>query len=449
MKTKEVNMLSGSVMKGLFAMSLPIILMNVFQQLFNAIDMTVLGSFASDAAVGSVGVCSTHISLFTGLVGGLAAGANVVISRFIGHGDRDRAERAVGTSLIVGLIGGFALLAIGVLFAKPLLVMIDCDESLLADAVRYFKLYFCGLPAYMIYYFGACILRARGEARLPMIYLLAGAGAKVILNFVFVAGLGLTVEGVGYATIVANLISAVLTFRAVYRMEGELRFSWKNVRIFRHELGQILFTGIPVGMETALYSFANLAIQAVVNGYGPVGTTGYSIASQFNNIIYQICVGASYAVMPYVAQNVGAGNLARVRTVVRRAMLITILLGGGSGWLCAIFAGPLASLMSKSPEVIDFATNQIILVSGLYFLCGIMFAMNAVLRGLGRPIVPTVSTMAFMFALRFLWVWFIYPLYPTPVFLYTVWPVGWVLCIITTLFFYFPTMRRMEKKVLS
>ena len=142
MKTKEVNMLSGSVMKGLFAMSLPIILMNVFQLLFNAIDMTVLGSYASDAAVGAVGVCGTHISLFTGLVGGVASGANVVISRFLGHGDRDKAERAVGTSLIVGLIGGFLLLAVGVFFAKDLLLIIDCDESLLPEATRYFQLYF-------------------------------------------------------------------------------------------------------------------------------------------------------------------------------------------------------------------------------------------------------------------------------------------------------------------
>jgi len=282
-----------------------------------------------------------------------------------------------------------------------------------------------------------------------MIHLLAGAAAKVVLNLVFVAGFGLTVDGVGYATIAGNLISAILTFRAVYQLEGELRFSWKNVRLFRHELGQILFTGIPVGMETALYSFANLAILTVVNGYGPDATTGYSIGTQFNNIVYHVCVGGSYAVMPYVAQNVGAGNLRRVRTVVRKAMRITILLGGGSGWLCAAFAGSLASLMSKSPAVIDFAADLMVLVSGLYFMCGVMFAMNAVLRGLGRPIVPTVSTLAFMFVLRFVWIWFIYPLYPTPVFLYTVWPVGWVLCTVTMLCFYFPTVRRMEKKLLA
>lgn len=444
---KEINMLSGSVMKGLFAMSLPIILMNVFQQLFNAIDMTVLGEFANDNAVGSVGVCGTHISLFTGLVSGLATGANVVISRLLGHGDRDKAERAAGTSLIVGLLGGLLLLAVGLFFAEGLLVMIDCDSALLSGAVRYFQLYFCSLPAYMIYYFCACILRARGEARLPMIYLLEGAAAKVILNFVFVAGWHMTVEGVGYATIAANLISAILCFRAVYKMEGSLRFSWKNVRIFRRELGQILFTGIPVGMESALYSVANLAILAVVNGFDPPdSTTGYSIATQFNNIIYHVCVGTSYAVMPYVAQNTGAGNMARVRETVRKAMLLTTVLGGGCGWLCAIFARPLASLMSQSPNVIRYAAEQIILVSGLYFLCGIMFSLNAVLRGLGRPIVPTISTMAFMFALRFLWVWFIYPLFPKLIFLYTVWPVGWVLCIATVLCFYFPTMRKYMKQ---
>ncbi len=438
-------MLEGSVMKGLFAMSLPIILMNVFQQIFNAIDMTVLGKYASDAAVGSVGACGTHITLFTGLVGGLAAGANVVVSRFLGHGDREKAERTVGTALLVGLVGGFLLLGVGVFFAEDLLRVTHCDESLIVGAKRYFQLYFCGLPAYMIYYFCACILRARGQTRLPMIHLLLGAGAKVILNYVFVAGFHFTVEGVGYASIAANLISATLAFRAVYKMEGVLRFSWKHFRLYGFEFRQILFTGIPVGVETALYSFANLAILTVVNGYGPMATTGYSIAIQFNNIVYQVCVGASYAVMPYVAQNAAAGNLRRVRETVRDAAILTTVLGGGSGWFCAIFSRTLASLMSKSPDVIEFASEQIILVSGLYFLCGIMFALNAVLRGLGRPIVPTVSTMVFMFAFRFLWVWFVYPIHPTPLFLYTVWPVGWVLCILTTLCFYFPTMRRMER----
>lgn len=445
MKLNEVNMLHGSVMKGLFALSLPIILMNVFQQIFNVIDMTVLGKFASDAAVGSVGACGTHISLFTGLVGGLAAGASVVISRFLGQGDKERAERAVGTSLVIGLMGGFALLAVGVFFSRGLLVMTDCNEKLLDGAIRYFKLYFYGLPAYMIYYFCAFILRARGQTRLPMLHLLVGAGAKVILNYMFVAGFHMAVDGVGYATIAANLISAILAFRAVFKMEGVLRFSWKHVRLYGFELRRILFTGVPVGMEAALYSVANLAVLTVMNGYGPDATTGYSISMQLNNIVYQFCVGVSYAVMPYVAQNAAAGKPKRVRETVRDAVLLTTVLGGGVGWLFAIFSRSLASLMSKSADVIEFAVEQIVLVSGLYFLCGIMFALNAVLRGLGRPVVPTVSTMAFMFVFRFFWVWVIYPIYPTPLFLYTVWPVGWVLCILTVLCFYFPTMRRLER----
>jgi Na+-driven multidrug efflux pump len=270
---------------------------------------------------------------------------------------------------------------------------------------------------------------------------------KVVLNFIFVAGFHMTVDGVGYATIAANLLSATLAFRTVYKMEGTLRFSWKNLRIFRRELGQILFTGIPVGVETALYSVANLAILATFNGYGPDATTGYTIASQFHTIIYYICTGASYAVMPYVAQNVGAGNLKRVRETMRKSVLLILLLGGGSGCLFAIFARPLASLMSQSPAVLDIAADQIVLVSALYFIHGIASAISAGLRGLGRPIVPTVSTMAFMCVLRFLWVWFVYPLFPNLVFLCTVWPVGWVLCTITTLCFYFPSMRRMEKQI--
>ena len=445
-KVKEIDMLSCPVTKGLFAMAFPIILMNVFQQLFNAIDMAVLGEYAGDTAVGAVGVCGVYIALFFGLVNGLATGTNIVISRCLGLRERERAERTIGTSMISGLFVGFLLLGIGVLLAHPLLLMVDCDAQLLGEATRYFRLYFCGLPACVLYLSSNSVLRARGETRLPMIYLIIGAAAKVVLNFVFVAGLGMKVDGVAYATILSNVITAVLTFRAVYKMEGSMRFYWKNMRIFRQELGQILATGIPVGVEQMLYSCANLAILAVVNGYGPDTTTGYTISLQFNNIIYNVCVCTSFAVMPFVAQNAGAGNFARVREITRKSVLLTTALGGGCGWLFAIFSRPLASLMSKSPAVIETASKQIVLISGLYFICGIAYALNAVLRGLGRPIIPTVSSMLFMFALRFLWVWFIYPLCPNIVFLYTVWPVSWVLCSITGFAFCLPTLRRLEKK---
>jgi len=447
MKKNEVNMLSGPIAKGLLVITIPIMIMNVLQNLFGVIDMTVLGNLVNDSAVGAVGACGTLISLITGLMIGVSAGANVVVARYIGRGDKENVERAIGTAIMFALVGGVVLLVIGVSLAEVLLRITNCPESLLPQATTYFRLYFVGSPILLLYNFTASILRASGDTKRPMYFLIFGGVVKVAMNFFLITVFNTTVEGVAIATIISWLIAGGLCLFILCKSTGIVRFNIKKFRFYGKQLKEILFIGIPTGLQTATYSLANVVITSTVNAVGESATKGIAIANQFDGILYQISIAPSLATMSYISQNAGVGNFKRVRQTIVRSMGIAVLFGVTFGSLSAIFSGQLSSTMSKDPVVIAFSQQKMQLISSLYFVCGINEIMGATLKGLKNPIVPTITTMLFMCAIRFPWVYFVYPLFPNNLtFLYLIWPIGWVLSIITLLIVFFPTIRKRERE---
>lgn len=443
MRKREVNMLEGSITKGLLSISIPIMVMNVLQSLFNIVDMTVLKSYdTSGVAVGAVGVCGTLITLITGLVIGISAGANVVVARFIGEGSREKVERAVGTSFAIALTGGALLLIIGVSFAEVFLGWNNCPGELLPQATVYFRLYFAGVPILLVYNFCAAVLRAAGDSSRPMIYVIIGGAVKVLCNFLFVAVFNMSVIGVALGTIISWCVMGSLGVLALIKNKGMIRLNLKTVRFYKHETRSVLRIGVPAGLQQGLYSLANVVISAAVNSFGPDAATGISIANNFDGILYQISTAPALAVMPYVSQNIGAGNIKRASKSVGRGILITVALGATFGALSAIFSAQLSSIMSDSPAVIAYSQQKMIIISSTYFICGINEIMGSSLRGMGRPNVATVATLIFMCALRFVWVYGIFPLYPNLTFLYLVWPIGWILSIIMLLCYFFPTLKK-------
>ena len=447
---KEVNMLSGSIMKGLVSIAIPIMIMNVAMSLFNIVDMTILKMFDSSGgyAVGAVGACSTLISLITGLLIGCSAGANVVIAKYIGMGDKERVERATGVSILFAFVGGIALAILGVSCAEIFLGWMNCPETLMKGAALYFRLYFAGLPILMVYNFSAAVLRSAGDSRRPMIYLILGSAVKLGFNFLFVAGFKMTVEGVAYATLISWVFMTFLGVRALLTNEGAIKLKLSRIHWYGAELKEILIVGIPAGLQQALYSIANVIITATVNTFGADAATGISIANNFDGILYNISTAPALAVMPYVSQNIGHGNIKRARRVVVNGMILTVALGATFGALSAIFSGQLSSLMSANPDVIAYSQQKMIIISSTYFICGINDIFGGALRGMGRPNRATVATLVYMCLFRFVWVYGIFNNLPNPnmTVLYLVWPIGWILSIITLLPFYFGTFRRLEKK---
>lgn len=256
----------------------------------------------------------------------------------------------------------------------------------------------------------------------------------------------MTVDGVAYATIISNLVAGLLALWALLKSKELIRLDFRNLQFDIKALKEILYIGIPAGLQSAMYSLANVVITTAVNSFGADATTGISIANQFDGILYQICYAPSLATIPYIAQNMGAGHVKRVKQTVVRAVLITTAFGATFGACSAIFSGQLSSIMSSSAEVIRFSQQKMVIISSTYFICGINEVMGGVLKGMGKPILPTIATFVFMCVFRFIWVYGIFPYCPNLTFLYLVWPIGWILSIITLLIAYSIRMGKLQKK---
>jgi Na+-driven multidrug efflux pump len=261
----------------------------------------------------------------------------------------------------------------------------------------------------------------------------------------------MAVDGVAFATIISWTFSCALGIIALIKNDSIAKINFKKLRFYSQELKEILTIGVPAGLQQALYSIANVIITSTVNTFGEYATTGVSIANTFDGILYQISVAPYHAVMPYVSQNIGNRNVKRATQAVSRGMMITVILGATFRAFSAIFSGQLSSIMSDNPEIIRFSQQKMIIISSTYFICGINEIMGASLRGMGRPMVAMVSTMIFMCAIRFVWVFLIFePLRDSisdPLtFLYLIWPIGWILSILTLLCFFFPTVKALRAK---
>ncbi len=445
MGKRNVNMLSGSIAKGLLAISIPIMIMNVVQSMFSILDMTILKNYDTDGmAVGAVGACGSLIALITGLIIGISAGANVIVAGLIGKKSYACVNRATGAAITFAGAAGIVLALIGISCAEIFLRWTNCPEVLLERATLYFQLYFSGVPLLMLYNFCAAILRAAGDSQRPMIYLITGGAVKLLTSFLLVAVLRMGVIGVALATIAGWGVTAALSIYTLAQKTEGIQLRFRTVRFHRPELSRILRIGIPVGLQQGLYCFANVAITAAVNSFGPAATTGVSIANHFDGILYQICTATSLAVMPYVSQNVCAGNPKRAMQSVWKGILITVAIGASFGFLCAGFSPQLSSLMSSDSEAIAFSRQKMIIISSTYFICGINDIICASLRGMGKPMAPTISTLIFLFGLRFAWVYFLFPLLPNLTFLYLCWPVSWMLSILCLLVVFFRQRKKLS-----
>ena len=448
MQKKDINMLSGSITKGLLLICVPVMIMNVITSLFNIVDMTILKNFDTDGlAVGAVGVCSAPIGLISNLVIGIATGANVIVANYIGQRDQRRINRATGTAVALSAAAGLLLAAAGVLFAEVFLEWVNCPPELLARATPYFRMYFAGIPLLMVYNFCGSLLRASGDSQTVMKISIIGGAAKICATYLFVAIFRMGIIGVAVSTIVSWLVFSSLSLASLCLNRGSVKLSLKSIRFYRPELRQILRIGIPAGIQMGLYSFANVLISSAVNSFGAQATTGISIANTFDVILYYICQATSLAIMPYVSQNLGAGKARRAWQSVMRGILLTVGIGAFFGSLSAIFSTQLSSLMSSDPVVLDYSRQKMIIISSTYFICGINEIFSAALRGMGRSLFPTVTTFVFMCGLRVVWVYLIFPLVPNLTFLYLVWPIGWISCIICALFVYIPTRRRIDRQL--
>lgn len=399
-----MNLTKGKIFKTLFIYSLPLILTNVVQLLFHAADVTVLGILVSDSAVAAVGACGPIISLLVSLFASFATGANILIAKHVGARDEARSRKATGTALLIGFLSGFIMLIIAEIFARDILILMKCQESVLDLAVKYMRIYFLGMPVIMLYNFVAAVLRSVGDSLRPMIYMLVSGVFNIGLNIFFVAVCNLTVEGVALATFLSNLVALILALIALFKNKGYCKIEFKNLRIFGGEFKEIVKIGVPACLCSLSYYIANLFVSAGLNSISEEAMSAGAFAGQFDAIVYNVGMSIAIACMSMVGQCYGAGLFDRIKKTILISAAYATVASLSIGSLVVIFSENLLGIMTDSALIISIGKEQLTTVCLTHFITSLMEVFSFSLRALKRPNCTMVVGFICGFGVRTLWV---------------------------------------------
>lgn len=431
-----MKMTEGSLADKIFFFALPLAASSILQQLFNSADVAVVGNFAGSNALGAVGANGSVINLLVNTFVGISIGSNVVIATLIGQNKEKKAKQAVHTSMLFAVILGVILMAFGLLIAPQLLRLMATPSNILSLAVLYLRIYFLGVPFIVLYNFEAAILRSRGETRLPLIALSIAGVINVILNLVFVVGLGMSVDGVAYATVISNIFSSLFLLIYLTHDTTITHFTFKQCHIHKDLLLHILKIGIPSGMQGALFSISNVIIQSQLNQFGSYAIAGSAAALNFEILSYYFFEGFGQAAITFVGQNYGAGKMDRCHQVLKycwmEASVVTIV----STILFVAFARPLVSIFSSDPHVLDYAVRRMYILITFEILNMSIEILSGAMRGFGYAIVPTLVAVFGICVSRIIWVFTIAKMIHSYEVLLYCYPVSWLLTSIASLIAY-------------
>ena len=445
-KKHETNMLEGSLGKKILLFAMPLAASSILQQLFNAADLAVIGNFAGNEALAAVGANAPVINLLVGVFVGLSIGTNVVIAKAIGQGNERRIGKAVHTSVLVSVLSGLILAAIGMIFAEPLLRLISTPDEILDLAVLYLRIIFLGMPFMMLYNFAAAILRSKGDTKRPLIVLLITGFINVGLNLFFVIVCGMSVDGVALATVIANVISAAMLVRFLVKEEGPLKLELKKLRIDWPVLGRIAAIGIPAGLQGMVFSFSNVCIQSALNTLGAEAIGGTAAALNYEFAAFYILNAFGQANVTFTGQNYGAGNIERCRSVCRWCMLLSTIFTVIFAGLFVLFRYPLLSVFTSDPLVAEYGALRLIYILSFEPVNMVIEVMSGNMRGYGYSMTPALICMAGVCGTRITWVYTLFPQHPTFAFLVAVFPVSWAVTSVAILAAYVIILRRIKKR---
>ena len=346
-RSATLDMTQGSLGRQIIGFSLPLMFTNLLQMLFSMVDLAVVGRFSSSAAMGSVGSTTTLIFLFTGFLMGLGSGVNVLVATHFGARSEKNVRESVHTSFLVCLIAGFLMLALGLIFARPLLELLNTRDDLIDGAELYLRIYFLGMPAAALYNYGNGVLNAIGDTKTPLIFLSAAGVLNVILDLVFVIGLGMSTDGVALASMLSQCVSAGLIVRSLMRSKEIYSLSLKEVRFHKDKAIHALSVGVPAGLQNAIFSVANLFIQAGVNSFSTVVVEGNSAAGNVDNLVYSVMNAFYIACSSFVGQNYGAGKSRRVLKSYLLTLCYSAVAAAVLGGLFLLFGHQFLSLFTS------------------------------------------------------------------------------------------------------
>ena len=452
---REVDMLNGPLFGKIMVFAFSIMLTNVLQLLYNAADLMIIGQFSeSGTAVAAVGATATIVNLILNLFIGLSVGVSVLVAKGYGTGNREDTQKAVHTAMLLALISGFIVLAVGLVLSKSFLGWLNTSPAIIDQSALYLKLYFLGAPFNLVYNFGAAILRATGDAKRPLYFLSLSGLVNVILNFIFVYFFHMDVAGVALATVASQILSSVLIVMSLRRQEGMCRLYIKKLHIYKDSLIKIIQIGFPASIQNTLFAISSMLIQSSINsfdlpfveqGIAPY-TSGSAAASTIDSFLYTSLNSFLHASMNFTGQNYAAGKYNRVRKVLSTCILAAFCTGVVFGSIILIFGKPLLSIYVPGDELaITYGYQRLLVLCPTYFFCGIMEALVGQLRGLGKSLVPMLISVVGICGFRAFWIYTIFAINHNWSVLFLSYPVSWILTSVVQYICYHVIQKKMPK----
>lgn len=447
-KVKTIDFTTGSVTWKLMSFALTIFATNLLQYLYNAMDSSIVGKFAQNgelalAAVGATGALS---GLILNLFFGLSIGANVICSNLRGAAKPKALRRAMHTSVLLAMVCGVLVSVAGVFLAEPLLTLMKTPRDVIKSSVLYMRIYFVGVPFSLVFNFGSAIMRAHGDTTRPMIILLWTGLINVLLNFVFVVFLGMDVDGVGWATVIAQAISAIVVMWILFKPDGGYDLNFRELKIHSRELWDIVRVGVPSGINSIILSFTNTILQSSVNGLGGSAMAGNTACDNLTSLVYRIGASFQSACISFGGQCYGAAKYKRIDKMLGRSICISAAMNAVVAIPVSLFPAFFLGLFTNSSAAIVAATPKLVLLIWTYIIHGVGLSLLGTLQSMRHTAMPTVLNVFCSCATRVIWALVVFPMHRSLGFLFLCYPISWSINSVALSIYYWNVRRKLDRK---
>lgn len=427
---KKIDMTHGSLWDKILLIALPLAASGILQQLFNAADVAVVGQFVGKEAMAAVGANAPVVNILITMFTGISLGANVVISRYTGRKDKENAENAAHTAILVAVISGFFILVLGQCIARMILEMMSVPSDCLDMAVLYLRVYLCGMPVIFLYNFEAAIFQSQGDTKTPLMCLIISGIVNVILNLFFVIVIGMTVNGVALATVISNGISSLLLF--IFLLKGKTPLTIEKQRFHIHAdlLKEMLQIGLPAGLQGMVFSISNILIQSAVNSLGTDVVAGSSAAGNLEIIGYFVVNSFSQACTTIIGQNFGANQPERCHKTLMISLVESWIVGGTVSFLIIIFGKQLLRLFNSDPNVIAFGYQRIFWILSFEVINGTIDIISGAMRGYGESLTPALIALVCICGVRIVYIFTYFASHRSFTTLMLAYPISWIITVI-------------------
>ena len=445
----EIDMCNGSLMDKLISFAFPLMVSGILQLMFNALDLVVVGRFSGSQALAAVGSTTALINMFINLFIGISLGANVMTARFYASGKDKEVSETVHTAVTFAVISGIVMIFVGGFLAKPALALMDTPDDIIDLSALYMRIYFVGMPFFMIYNYGAAVLRAVGDTKRPLIFLIISGAINAGLNLFMVIVLDLSVAGVAIATVISQMVSCVLVLRCLYHTDSSYQFRFSKMQIKWCYLKQIFAVGVPAGIQSVVINFSNVLLQSSVNSFGSIAMAGYTAANNLLGFLYMAVNSITQACMSFTSQNYGVGKYKRMDKVLIDCGILSLIVSlvFGSGFY--LFGSYILRIYTSDTEVIKCGLEILSITTVPYFLCGIMDLFPGALRGMGYSAVPMVLSVIGTVGVRVFWIYAVFPLNRSLYVLFISYPASWGLTIVMQVICYVIVRKKVVSKLVS